>query len=117
MENSNLAFNFMPSKENIEELVMHSKSGNIEKPEKVIKEFFQSLLYRYQIEWETSVNGSGLIFDCGHLLYSKCHKINFKRVGSCMNFPHWIKKATINLINKEDNTCFKYCVTVVLSHE
>ena len=26
--------------------------------------------------------GSDYIFDCVHLLYYKCHLINFKRVGS-----------------------------------
>ena len=33
--------------------------------------------------------------------------------------PHWIKnkKATTNRINKEDNKCFQYAVTVVLNYE
>ena len=36
-----------------------------------------------------------------------------------MNSPDWIKnkKATINYINKKDNKCFQYTVTVVLNHE
>ena len=47
------------------------------------------------------------------------HKVNPNRDGSYTNSPDWIKKkkATINLINKKDNKCFKYAVTVVLNHE
>lgn len=45
---------------------MHSKSDNIEimshdKAGKVIEEFFESLLPRYQIGLESSMNGSDLI--------------------------------------------------------
>ena len=47
------------------------------------------------------------------------HEVNPNRDGSYTNSPHWIKnkKATINLINKKDNKCFKYAVTVMLNHE
>ena len=64
---------------------MHSKSHNIEniineKVDEVIEELLlQSLLSRYQIGLETSMRGSGFTFDCVHLLYYKCHKINFKQ--------------------------------------
>ena len=62
---------------------MHSKSDKIErmisnKGDEVIEELFESFLNRYQIGLETSVRGSDFIFDCVHLLYCKCHKINFK---------------------------------------
>ena len=40
-----------------------------------------SLLSRYQIELETSVKGSEFVFDCVHLLYYKCHKINSNQGG------------------------------------
>ena len=40
------------------------------------------------------------------------------RGGSYVDFPDWIKKkATINPINKKDNKCFQYAVTVTLNHE
>ena len=56
---------------------MHSKSDNIEimshdKAGKVIEEFFESLP-RYQIGLETYIKGNHFIFDCGKLLYYKCH--------------------------------------------
>ena len=68
---------------------------------------------------ETSIRNSDFIFDCVHLLYYKCDKINFKGGGSYIDSPNWIKNknATINSINKKDNKCFQYAVTVVLNHE
>ena len=64
------------------------------------------------------MTGSEFVFDYVHLLYYKCHKINLNRSGSYIDSPDWIKnkKATINLINKKDNKCFQYTVTVALNH-
>ena len=46
------------------------------------------------------------------------HKITFNRSGLYREFPCWIKKkATINPVNKNDNTCFQYAVTVALNYE
>ena len=64
---------------------------------------------------------SDFVFNCVHLLYYKCHK-NFKRGGSYIDSPDWIKnkKATINPINKKDEKkikCFQYAITVTLNHE
>ena len=119
-----IAINFVSSKDNDEECVMHSKSDNIEimikdKADKVIEELFQSLLSRYQIGLETSVRGSKFIFEYVHLLYYKCHKISFKIGGSYIDSPDCIndKKATINPTNKKDNKCFQYAITVALNHE
>ena len=69
-----MAMNFMSSKDNDKECVMHSKSNNIEimindKADEVIEELFQSLLSRYRIGLETSMKGSDFIFDCVHLIY------------------------------------------------
>ena len=73
------------------------------KPDEVIEKLFESLLNRYQIGLRRSMRGIDFIFDCVHL-YCKCHKINFKRGGSYIHSPDWIKnkKATINLINKKN---------------
>ena len=108
-----IAINFISSKDNDEERVMHSKSGNIEiminsKRDEVIEELSESLLSRYQIGSETSIKGSEFVFDFVHLLYYKCYKS-----------PDWIKnkKATINPINKKENKWFQYTITVVLNHE
>ena len=55
------------------------------------------------------MGGSDFIFDSFQRLYCECHKINFKRGGSYIEFPDWIKnkKATINPKN-EDDKCFQY---------
>ena len=49
----------------------------------------------------------------------KKKKKNLNRGGSNIDSPDWIKnkKATINPINKKDNKCFHYAVTVALNHE
>ena len=76
--------NFISSKDIDEERVMHSKSSNIEfvsyyDASEVVNGFFQSLLSRYQIGFETSMRGSNFIFDSVQLLYYNYLKINFKR--------------------------------------
>ena len=64
----------MFSKSNGEERVMHSKRDNKEimindKADKVTEELFQSILFRYEIELETSMrNISDFTFYCVHLL-------------------------------------------------
>ena len=49
------------------------------------------------------MRGSRFVFDYVHLLYYKCHKINFNRGGLYADSPDWIKnkKATINPTNKK----------------
>ena len=65
------------------------------------------------------MKGSEFVFDYVLLLYYKCHKINLNRGGSYIDSPHWIKskKATMNPINKKDNKCFQYTVTVALKYD
>ena len=60
------------------------------------------------------MKGSEFVFNYLHLLYCKCHKIDLNCGGSYVDSLDWIKnkKATINLINKKDNKCFQYAVTV-----
>ena len=118
-----MANNFISSIDNDEERVMHSKSDNIEimisdEADEVIKELFDSLKNRYQNNLE-SMKGSEFVFDYVHLLYYKCHKINPTRGGSYIDSPDSIKKqkATINPINKKDNKCLQYVVSVALNHE
>ena len=103
---------------------MHLKSDNKEvkindKADQVIENPLKSLLNRYQNSLEASVRGKGFVFDCVHLLYYKCHKINPNHGGSYIDPPYWIKnkKATINPINERDNKCFQYAITVALNHE
>ena len=70
-----IAINFISSKDNVEERVMHLKSGNMEitindRADKVIKELLKSLRNRYHNNLE-SMKGNAFIFDCVHLLYYK----------------------------------------------
>ena len=46
-------------------------------------------------------------------------EINFNCVESYIDSSYWIKntKATINPINKKDNKCFQYVITVALNHD
>ena len=65
------------------------------------------------------IRGSEFAFDYVQLLHYKCHKINLNRGGSYIDSPYWIKskKATMNPINKNDNKCFQYAITVGLNYE
>ena len=64
------------------------------------------------------MKGSVFVFDHAQLLYYKYHKINPNRGGS-LDSPDQIKKkkAAINPINKKNNKCFQYAVTVALNYE
>ena len=91
---------------------MHLTSDNIgiiiyDKADEVIKEPFESLFNRYQTGLETSMRDSDFAFDCVNLLHYRCHKVNLKRGKSYIDYPVWIKKATINPVNDDDN-CFQY---------
>ena len=64
------------------------------------------------------MKGSEFVFDYVQLLYYKSYKINPNCGGSYVDSLDWKnKKATINLINKKDNKCFQYGVTVALNHK
>ena len=62
---------------------------------------------------------SDFIFYCVHLSYYKYHKINPSCGESYLDSPDWVKtkKATLNPINKNDDKCFQYTVTIALNHE
>ena len=92
-----IAINFISSKDVDEEHVMHSKSNNKESMQndnanEVENELFELLISRCEISLEISMRGSDFIFNSVQLLYYKCHKINFKCGGSCIDSPDWIKK-------------------------
>ena len=42
------------------------------------------------------MKGSGFIFDSVQLMYYKCHNVNFKRNGSYIDSPDWIKNKKSN---------------------
>ena len=75
---------------------MHSKIDNIEimingKTDEVIEELFDSLIKEYQNELQKSMRRSDFTFDCVHLLYHKCHKVNPNHGGWSIDYPDWIK--------------------------
>ena len=55
---------------------------------------------------------SDFIFNSVHLMYYKCHKLNFKSSGSYIDSPDWRKKE------KNNNKSFlHYATTVALNYE
>ena len=65
-----------------------------------------------------SLEGSSFVFDHVNGLHYKSHKIHFRRGGSYLNSPEWVKnKILFNPKNDNDDNCFRYAVTVALSHE
>ena len=62
---------------------------------------------------------SEFVFNYVQSLYYKCHKINLNRGGSYVDSREQIKqeKASISPINKKDNKCFQYVVTVARNPE
>ena len=120
---STIAINFISSSDVEEECVMHSncennKFASYNDAHKVVDEFFESLHSRYQNNLETSMRGSEFIFYTVQMMYYKCYKVGFRRGGSYIDSPDWIKrkKATINPKNTNDK-CFQYVVTVALDYE
>ena len=113
-----IAINFISSKDDDEEHVMHSKSSNIEltsfdNTSEVVKELFEALLSRYQAGLGTSTRESDFIIDLVQLLYYTCHEVNFKRGGSYIYSPDQIKKKKTTIDTKNENdTCFQYAAAL-----
>ena len=85
---------------------------------KLLQNFFESLLQRYQNNLEESMEGSEFVFDGVGLLYYNFHKINPNRGWPFIDSPKWLKnkKATKNPKNN-DKKCFQDALTVALNHE
>ena len=84
----------------------------------VIKKLLKSLRAKYQDGLEKSMKGSDLIFDSVQLMYYKCYKVNFKRVGSYIDSQDWIKKRKATIIPRnEDDKCFHFAATVALNYQ
>ena len=108
-----IAINFIFSKDSEEERIMHSKSNNIKfasfnDANEVVDKLFESLC-----SLETTMRASGFIFDSLQLIYCKCHEVNFRRNGSYIDSPDWIKKKNVTTNPKNtDDKCFQYAATV-----
>ena len=92
---------------------MHAKSDNNriiinDKADEALEEPFESLCNRYQNTLKKLMKSSEFVCNYVYLLYYKCHKINPNCHRLHTDSPDWIKikKATVNFINKKDNTCF-----------
>ena len=117
-----IAINFVSSKYNDEERVMHLRTHNIElmindKEDEVIEDVFQPLLSTCKVGFETSMKDSDFISDCVNFLQYEWHRINFKCGGSYRDSPDWIKKAVINSIIKKDKKYFQYAARAALNDE
>ena len=100
---------------NDDKIIILSVEKHLYKIRPYLRDFiFDSLKNRYQNNLE-SVEGSEFVFD--YILLLHCYKINCNRGRSYTDSPAWIKKQKSNSINKKDNKCFQYAVTVVLNYE
>ena len=63
---------------------------------KLLKNFFKSLLQKYQENLEEKMRGSEFVFDSVNMLYYSLNKISFNRGGSYIDSPEWIKKKKSN---------------------
>ena len=86
--------------------------------DEIIKEFFKSILQRYQEGLVELMRGSEFIFDSVGALYYDLDKISLGRGGSYIDSSKWLKnkKATINPKNNDDK-CSQYAITVALNNE
>ena len=80
---------------------------------------FESFLNNYQKQEQIMRGGSDFVLESVELLDYKLHDIKFKRRGSYIKSPKWIrdKAATVNPKNKGDNNCLQYAVPATLDHQ
>ena len=114
-----MQINFISSKDSEETRTMNTKSSNIgiimgNETDEIIKKLFDSLLQKYQDGLEESIRGNEFIRYSVGLLYYYLQKIGFKRGGSYIDSPEWLKnkRATINPKNNDDS-CFQYALKVI----
>ena len=78
-----MSVDFMSSKDSEETHTMHTKSHNVEiimgsETDEIIKEFFKSVLQKYQKGLEESMKGSEFVFDSADLFYYDLQKLSLK---------------------------------------
>ena len=121
-----MKINLVSSINNDDKQLMHSKSDNIEiiignKTDQVINKLFKSLLTRYQLGLEESMQSSDSVFGSFDEMYCKCQKISLNYDRSFINSPDQIKNnrskyETVDPKNNNDK-CFLYAGTAALSHK
>ena len=105
-----MAINFISSKDSdkIRTMVQREiiqKLLWVMKQMKLLKNFLNLFLQKYQERLEEKMRGSEFVFDSIDLLHCNIHKISLNRGGSYIDSPKWLenKKATINPKNNDDN--------------
>ena len=99
---------------------MHSKSNNIKftsynNENEVVDKLFVSFRSKCQGILETSMRRNYFIVDSIQLMYYKFHDVNFRRGGSYIDSPEFIRKEKVTKNKKnEDDKCFQYSVTVAI---
>ena len=64
------------------------------------------------------MRGSDFIFNSVQLMCYKCHNVNFKRGGSYIDSPDWIKnKIAIIIPKNEEDKSFQCAETVALNYK
>ena len=121
-----MKINFISSINVIESRDMYSKSDNFEtmigggggNTNEIIRTLFSSLLRRYQRGLQEPMKGSAFVFDYDESLNYIFHKVDFRRSGSYIETPEWLKNksATINCQN-DDDKCFQYAITTALNYD
>ena len=103
-----IATNIISSRNTAEERVMHAANYNIKftpynDANNLLDKLFESLCSIYQENLEISMERGDFVFDSVWLIYYKCHKLDFKRVGPYTDSSDWMKKkkATTNLKNTD----------------
>ena len=86
---------------------MHSQSDNIKltsatDANKVADKFFDSSIWLYQVNLETSMGGTEFIFDSVEKMHYRYHKVNFRCANSFIDSPDWIKKLKNQQSNCEE---------------
>ena len=101
--------------------IMYTRSDNVEimfgdDNDDIIEQLFESLLQKYEENFQNKMRGSNFEFDGINLLYYDFNKTSINRGGSYIDSPKWLKykKSTINPKNNDDK-CFQYAVTLALN--
>ena len=101
--------------------IMYTRSNNIEimfgdDNDDIIEQIFESLLKKYEENFQNEMIGSEFVFDGVNFLYYDFNKTTINRGGSYIESPKWLKdkKSTINPKNNDDK-CFQYIVTLALN--
>ena len=83
---------------------------------KLLKNFFESFLQKYEENLQNKMRRSEFEFDGVNFLYYNFNKISLNRGGSYIDSPKWLKdnKSTINPINNDDKY-FQYAFTLALN--